>query len=60
MAVWIILQGQGVITVEGMPPTAFARGDTLLLPGGVERGPRSRQLRMFMAGRQGANKGGDI
>jgi len=32
MAVWIILQGQGVITVEGHPPTAFARGDTLLLP----------------------------
>ena len=32
MAVWIILQGQGVITVEGYPPTAFTRGDTLLLP----------------------------
>ena len=32
MAVWIILQGQGVITIEGHPPTAFARGDTLLLP----------------------------
>ena len=32
MAVWIILQGQGVITVENASPTAFARGDTLLLP----------------------------
>jgi mannose-6-phosphate isomerase len=35
MAVWIILRGQGVITVEGQMPTAFARGDTLLLPAGM-------------------------
>jgi hypothetical protein len=35
MAVWIILQGQGVIAAEGCPPTAFARGDTLLLPPGM-------------------------
>lgn len=32
LAVWIILEGQGVITVERHGPTAFARGDTLLLP----------------------------
>jgi mannose-6-phosphate isomerase len=36
MAVWIILQGQGVITAENCPPTAFARGDTLLLPPGMK------------------------
>jgi mannose-6-phosphate isomerase len=35
MAVWIVVQGQGVINVEGHPPTAFARGDTLLLPPGM-------------------------
>jgi len=35
MAVWIILQGQGVITAEGCLPTAFARGDTLLMPPGM-------------------------
>jgi mannose-6-phosphate isomerase len=36
MAVWIVVQGQGVINVEGYPPTAFARGDTLLLPPGMK------------------------
>ena len=36
LAVWIILRGQGVIHVEGLPPTAFTRGDTLLLPAGMK------------------------
>jgi mannose-6-phosphate isomerase len=31
--VWIVLEGQGVINVEGVGPTAFTKGDTLLLPG---------------------------
>ena len=31
--VWIVLEGQGVIHCEGAGPTAFTRGDTLLLPG---------------------------
>jgi mannose-6-phosphate isomerase len=35
LAVWIILRGQGVITLEGALPTAFTRGDTLLLPAGM-------------------------
>ena len=34
--VWIVLEGQGVINVTGHPPTAFARGDTLLLPAGMK------------------------
>jgi mannose-6-phosphate isomerase len=34
--VWIVLDGQGVINVEGHPPTAFARGDSLLLPAGMK------------------------
>ncbi len=33
LAIWIILEGQAVISCEGFPPTAFVRGDTLLLPG---------------------------
>jgi len=36
MAVWIVLAGQGVVTCEGFPQVAFARGDTLLLPGGMK------------------------
>jgi len=36
MAVWIVLRGQGVINVESHMPTAFARGDTLLLPAGMK------------------------
>jgi mannose-6-phosphate isomerase len=35
MAVWMILEGQGVITCDGAGPTAFARGDTVLLPAGM-------------------------
>jgi mannose-6-phosphate isomerase len=34
--IWIVLEGQGVINVHGHPPTAFARGDTLLLPAGMK------------------------
>ena len=36
--IWIVLEGQGVINVEGYPPTAFVRGDTLLLPAGMKKG----------------------
>jgi mannose-6-phosphate isomerase len=36
MAVWIILDGQGVVTCDGYGPTAFARGDTLLLPANMK------------------------
>jgi mannose-6-phosphate isomerase len=36
MAVWIVEKGQGVINVEGYSPTAFARGETLLLPPGMK------------------------
>jgi mannose-6-phosphate isomerase len=43
MAVWIILQGQGVITVDDAGPTAFARGDTLLLPPEMKN-PRVRTI----------------
>jgi mannose-6-phosphate isomerase len=35
MAIWMILEGQGVVQGDGIPPTAFARGDTLLLPPGL-------------------------
>jgi mannose-6-phosphate isomerase len=34
--IWIVLDGQGVINVQGHSPTAFARGDTLLLPAGMK------------------------
>jgi mannose-6-phosphate isomerase len=43
MAVWIILQGQGVISAGDCPPTAFARGDTILLPAGM-KDPRVRTI----------------
>ncbi|HVT80662.1 MAG TPA: type I phosphomannose isomerase catalytic subunit [Phycisphaerae bacterium] len=43
MAVWIVLNGQGVITVDGQANTAFAKGDTLLLPAGMEN-PRVRTI----------------
>ncbi len=43
MAVWIILQGQGVIAVDGQAPTAFTRGDTLLLPPEM-KDPRVRTI----------------
>ncbi|HVX83421.1 MAG TPA: type I phosphomannose isomerase catalytic subunit [Phycisphaerae bacterium] len=33
--VMIVVEGQGVIHVEGEGPTAFARGETLLLPAGM-------------------------
>ncbi len=33
--VWILLEGQGVIHTPGHGPTAFAKGDTLLLPAGM-------------------------
>jgi mannose-6-phosphate isomerase len=36
IAVWIILEGQGVISCDGYGPTAFARGDTLLLPANMK------------------------
>jgi mannose-6-phosphate isomerase len=36
LAVWIILEGQGVVTCDGYGPTAFARGDTLLLPANMK------------------------
>jgi mannose-6-phosphate isomerase len=36
LAIWIILEGQGVIAADGYPPTAFARGDTLLLPASMK------------------------
>ena len=35
--VWIVLEGQGVINVEGHPPTAFVRGDTMLLPASMKQ-----------------------
>jgi len=35
LAIWIILEGQGVISCENAPPTAFTPGDTLLLPAGM-------------------------
>ncbi len=34
----IVLEGQGVINVDGYPPTAFVRGETLLLPAGMKGG----------------------
>jgi mannose-6-phosphate isomerase len=34
--VWVVLEGQGVISVKGSGPTAFAKGDTLLLLPGME------------------------
>lgn len=36
--VWIVLDGQGVIHCAGHGPTAFTRGDTLLLPAGMTNG----------------------
>jgi mannose-6-phosphate isomerase len=33
--VWIVLDGQGVITCDGAGPTAFTKGDTLLLPANI-------------------------
>jgi mannose-6-phosphate isomerase len=36
--VWVALEGQGVIQCEGHGPTAFVRGDTLLLPAGMKQG----------------------
>jgi mannose-6-phosphate isomerase len=36
LAVWIILEGQGVVTCDGYGPTAFARGDTILLPANMK------------------------
>ena len=38
LAVWMILEGQGVVTCNGYGPTAFARGDTLLLPANMKDG----------------------
>lgn len=35
--VWIVLEGQGVINVAGHGPTAFVKGDTLLLPAGMNK-----------------------
>jgi len=34
----MVLEGQGVITWDGAGPTAFAKGDTLLLPAGMKGG----------------------
>lgn len=34
--VWMVLEGQGVINCDGAGPTAFTRGDTLLLPAGMK------------------------
>jgi hypothetical protein len=36
--VWIVLEGQGVIQCEGAGPTAFAKGDTILLPADLKKG----------------------
>lgn len=36
--VWIVLEGQGVIQCEGTGPTAFTKGDTILLPAGMKKG----------------------
>lgn len=36
LAVWVILEGQGVVSCDGYGPTAFARGDTLLLPANMK------------------------
>jgi len=36
--VWIVLEGQGVINCEGNGPTAFTKGDTMLLPAGMRNG----------------------
>jgi len=36
--VWIVLEGQGVINCEGSGPTAFTKGDTMLLPAGMNKG----------------------
>lgn len=41
--VWIVLEGQGVISCEGAGPTAFAKGDTLLLPAGM-RGAKVKMI----------------
>lgn len=34
--VWMVLEGQGVIQCDGAGPTAFAKGETLLLPAGMK------------------------
>lgn len=34
--VWIIVAGQGLIQARGIGPTAFARGDVVFLPAGLE------------------------
>lgn len=34
--VWMVLEGQGVINCEGVGPTAFTKGDTLLLPANMK------------------------
>jgi mannose-6-phosphate isomerase len=36
--IWIALEGQGVVQCEAGPPTAFTRGDTLLLPASLKNG----------------------
>ncbi len=35
--VWICIRGQGVLTCQDSPPTAFAAGETLLIPAGIRR-----------------------
>lgn len=35
--VWMVLEGQGVIQCPGAGPTAFAKGETLLLPAGLKQ-----------------------
>jgi mannose-6-phosphate isomerase len=41
--VWIVLEGQGVLLCEDAGPTAFTRGDTMLLPAQMTR-PRVRTV----------------
>ena len=36
--VWMVLEGQGIIQCQGAGPTAFAKGDTILLPAGMKQG----------------------
>ncbi len=35
--VWICIRGQGVLTCQDSGPTAFAAGETLLIPAGIRR-----------------------
>jgi mannose-6-phosphate isomerase len=42
-AIWMILKGQGVLLCEDAPPTAYAVGDTILLPAHM-RNPRVRTV----------------